>query len=314
MLEAYARLHPEHAQSHAFRDNLKTALTGLADAGAITLPKSMHEWDRSGDGDLTLPHYVRKKPQTSSVPDEASAPAEPVYWLPVLARAHEIKRTDTRSRLALLNKYLINHPQALEDVVPYREMALEVYGDEKALDGSIRDGKLFGVFSIETLGMCDPEPPLPREDFPCRGKPLLLVENHHTYWSLLRWNKKHLQYASIAYGSGNVIRKSAKPVKEAKDRSEASHVEYLGDLDPMGIIIAHGLNVKMQEFCGEQAIPAETLYLNMLTTRHRRPLTEEKKQEVGPALAWLTPSLAERAKALFDTGFWISQEALRLPR
>lgn len=313
LLAAYVRIHPDLVQSPSLRGHLLTALRALEAHGVIVLPKRSADWDRNADGVLTLPHYVRRlSPAAAAAVAAGGADREPVYWLPPLARAAEVVRKDTRRRLHVLNAYLIANPDALRQTIPYREMALDVFNDEKALDGCVREGKLFGLFPIESIGMCDPEPPLAREDFPFPGMPMLLVENHQTYWSLIRWNETAGQYASIVFGSGNMIRKSMQPILAAKKRSGASRIEYVGDLDPMGIIIAHGLDGKLRHACGEPVAPAEALYQYMLASPRKRRITDDKKQDPGPSLEWLPPVLREQTEALFGAGQWIPQEALRL--
>lgn len=312
LLEAFARTHPDQANSASLRENLMRTLTQLSDAGRIALPQHRRDWEYTATGARSIPLYVRKISQPRQVAEVATP--DPAYWIPQLAQTFDVRRGDTRARLLALNAYLIAHPEALTRTIPYREMALDVYGDEKALDGAIRDGRLFGLFPIDQLGMCDPEPPLAREDFPFPARPMLVVENIHTYWSLLRWNEHSGVYASIAFGSGNMIRKSVKPLLEAKARSNASGIEYLGDLDPMGLVIAHGLDARMRDHCGANVEPAQVLYKMMIDSGKTRPLTPDKKQDASVAIGWLEGELRSSVQTLFESGKWVPQEALRLPR
>jgi hypothetical protein len=56
---------------------------------------------------------------------------------------------------------------------------------------------LSGRILLWVIAARNPEPPLAREDFDSAQGPLLLLENHRTYWSMLQWNRKVLRYRSV---------------------------------------------------------------------------------------------------------------------
>jgi len=302
----FAEACPELEHSGEFRAELLGALRVLEDGGLLALPKGAGGWDTTGNP--KLPSIITMVRAARPAPVLAST----TIWVPELAWANSVRRTDTLERLRCINEFLIHQRDRTRTVVPFRERALEIFNDEKAFEGQIKDGRLYGQLDIAVLGMCDPEPPLPREDFEVRGAPLLLLENHHTYWSFLRWNKTAQAYTSIAYGNGNTIVKSARALVDALERSGASHAEYFGDLDPAGLVIPVTLNKGLRSLGSPEIRPATLLYRRLLAEGRRRPLGSEKRQEAGAAIQWLPGDLATQVAQLFESGEWLPQEGLRL--
>lgn len=303
----FAEACPELANSGAFRAELRTVLQKLEVEGRLVLPKGAKSWDALGSPKLPLSVTLIR----ASVPSRATAST--TIWVPELACAAGVRRTDTLERLRRINEYLIHQRDRVQTVVPFRERALEIFDDEKAFEGQIRNGLLYGLLPLEILGMCDPEPPLPREDFDVPGAPLLLLENHHTYWSFLRWNHAARIYTSIAYGNGNTILKSARALADAIERSGASHAEYFGDLDPTGLVIPATINEEFRRMGRPEIQPATALYQRLLAEGKRRPLTSTKRQQAGAAVNWLPSEVARQVSELFEGGEWLPQEGLRLP-
>lgn len=302
----FAEACPELEHSGDFRAELLGTLKTLEDDGFLTLPKGAGGWDTTGNP--KLPSIITMVRANRLAPVLASA----TVWVPELAWANSVRRTDTLERLKRINDFLIHHRDRTRTVVPFRERALEIFNDEKAFEGQIKDGLLHGKLSIAHLGMCDPEPPLPREDFEVPGGPLLLLENHHTYWSFLRWNKAALMYASIAYGNGNTIMKSARALVDAMERSGASHAEYFGDLDPSGLIIPVTVNKELRRLGSPELRPATLLYQRLLAEGVRSPFSSKNRRDAGAATDWLPAEVAAQVRALFEGGKRIPQEGLRL--
>lgn len=297
---------PELAHSGAFRAELLAALRVLENDGHLALPKGKEGWDPVGNPKLpsTITMVKANRPSAPS--------AAMTIWVPELAGAAAVRRIDTLERLRVINEYLIHHRERTRTVVPFRERALEIFEDEKAFERQIRGGLLYGLLPIEVLGMCDPEPPLPREDFNVPGGALLLLENHHTYWSFLQWNRTARVYTSVAYGNGNTIIKSARALVDAVNRSGATHIEYFGDIDPTGLIIPAAINQELRVLGKPEIRPAVSLYQRLLAEGKRRPLIAEKRQHVGTAVEWLPACLAGEVQRLFDEQKWLPQEGLRL--
>lgn len=289
------------------RARLNEALDTLARDGILALPRDTRaNWDLVGSP--RLPRFVTIQRERTARHDFTR-----VAWVPELSFAVDIRQTRQLEALARINAFLIANRGQLETVVPYRERSLQIFGDEKYLDGVVSGNSLFGRVPLSVISACNPEPPLPREDFAAPGKPLLLVENHHTYWSLLQWNALALRYSSIAYGAGNTIMKSAPAVLAALQQSGASCIEYFGDLDPAGLAIPTGLNVGLAALGGGPVRPSVEIYALLLDKGVRRPLgTGKRLIASSTALAWLPDALRAHVQAVFDAGEWLPQEGVGL--
>lgn len=287
------------------RPRLREVLGQLQDEGVLTLPaQTARNWDTVGDP--SLPRFITRV-RTKVLRKDYSQ----VSWVPALSFAPEVRQTKLLDSLVRINEFLITHRLELEPAVPFRERSLQIFGDEKYLDNAVSGELLYGRMPLSAIGAINPDPPLPREDFPAPGKPLLLVENHHTYWSLVNWNTGVLAYASVAYGAGNTIMKSEGALASALQRSGASHAEYFGDLDPAGLAIPLTLNAGLARLGLGPVQPAVWLYQLLLRHGVRRPLTTSKKQITPPAAwLWLPDDLRSSTMALFESGEWLPQEGV----
>ncbi|MCM2310356.1 MAG: DUF2220 family protein [Steroidobacteraceae bacterium] len=321
---SFARTHPEIPGADQ-RQRLFDVLDLLDKQGVVRLPGPKRaNWERVGRP--ILPNWVtlqRVKPERVDY--------RSVAWVPALSFAVDLRQQRQLATLEKINAFLIEHRDELEPVVPYRERALQIFGDEKYLDGAVRGGALYGRVPLSVIGACDPAPPLPREDFATRGA-LLLVENHHTYWTMLRWNENARLYRSIAYGAGNAIRKCASAVIAAARDSAATHLEYFGDLDPQGLAIPLDLNEEIRMQLQDEAEaaratsgppgpvhaepefvlkPATTLYRLLLENGPARAFEHGKRTSISSrAWQWLPQDVAEATQSLFETGRWMPQEGV----
>ncbi|KMZ13504.1 hypothetical protein BHUM_01379 [Candidatus Burkholderia humilis] len=114
--------------------------------------------------------------------------------------------------------------------------------------------------------------------------PMLVLENHHTYWSMLQWNRKARRYRSIGFGSSNTIVKSARAMVDALALSGATHLEYLGDLDPSGVSIAATIDRNLHAAGGISLVPAKLFYEWLLDHGVRRLLTDDKRAPMNGSL------------------------------
>ena len=130
--------------------------------------------------------------------------------------------------------------------MPTRECSLQVFGDEKRLY-DLRKGErtLFEErIKLNNLVCYPVAPPLPYELPPTRalGRPILVMENYHSYDSFCRWNREAGVYAAVAYGGGNAFRQGAGNLDDLIDRARGTGAKYLSDLDPSGVRILIGGN------------------------------------------------------------------------
>lgn len=304
-LEAMERLCPE-VEFARRRAVLLTHLEDLQTADVLSFARSTAEWDRSGS-----PALPRRLTLKRSAPPRRSF--ADVAWVPALSFAVTVTRTETLEKLEAMNRFIIEQRGVLDLLIPYRERALQIFGDEKALNGIVRADQLWGRCPLSVIGAYNPEPPLAREDCAGAGGPLLLVENLHTYESLVRWNTRVRRYCSVAYGVGQAVLKAPEAVAQAVARSAATSVVYFGDLDREGIDIATGLAQRLRETAGLALQPERGLYELLLNVGIEREVPNEELLTESAA-RWLGGGLAARVRDLFERKVWMPQEGLSLDK
>lgn len=308
-LRGFADAHPEWAQEGDFTRRALAALQALEATGLLRLPQDRRHYDPSGEP--RLPYFV-------TVPRQGRAPAEKpreIVWVPELAFATTLSHASRLQKLAILNTFIIENRSLLQDCIPYRERSLEIFGDEKALDRMLdQNGKIFGKLDLRVIGAMEPEAPLVvKYCDDAKGRPLLLLENHHTYWSCVQWNAVVKRYSAVAYGNGNAILGAPVGLIEAASHGQASHIAYFGDLDPKGVEIASSLHVKLAAREGPVVKPATELYKLALSSPVRRPMTADKMAYDGEPLEWLE-ALSGPVEEVFSKKQWIPQESVSSQR
>ena len=300
---AYLRAHPEALTAPDLRRLLLDALRGLESEGAIDLPR--RGWDSSGSPALPRTARLCNPPHVRGVPT-------PQAWLPALAFAADESHPIRRADLQAINAFLLSVRGENLTPVPTRERSLQIYGDEKRLD-HLRNGKphLYeGRISLEDLRCYPVAPPLPCETplFLLSGRPILVLENYHSYDSFRRWNREAALYAAIAYGGGNAFRQGAGNLDDLIAASAADGAVYLGDLDPSGIAILIGVN-QLRRAEGRPLIrPHCGLYRWLLAHGFRRPLETPPTDRLVAGLGEAFP--AGIATALID--LWMAGQ--RIPQ
>lgn len=264
---AYLRAHPEALNAPDGRRLLLDALRALEREGVTDLPRQ--GWDTSGSPAL---------PRTASLRLAAShrnTPA-PHAWLPALAFAAGESHRGRRADLQAINAFLVSVRERTPFPVPTKERSLQIFGDEKRLDQLRKGGStLFeGRISLDDLQCYPVAPPLPYET-PERcmpGRPILVLENYHSFDSFRRWNQEAALYAAVAYGGGNAFRQGAGNLDELIVRTGADGAIYLGDLDPAGVRILVGVNAHRGAEARAPLRPHRRLYRWLLAHGCRRPL------------------------------------------
>ena len=222
-----------------------------------------------------------------------------------------------RRHLQAINAFLVSARDRTLLPVPTRERSLQIFGDEKQLD-ELRRGKttLFeGRVSLDDLRCYPVAPPLPWE-MPRRaaaGRPILVLENYHSYESFRRWNRDEALYVAVAYGGGNAFRQGAGNLDDLMTRTGATRTLYVGDLDPAGVDILLGVNERRRE--DEQVLvePHCGLYRWLLSNGHRRPLDKPPRNDLEAQLGNMFPdNIARGLSDLWAKGQRIPQESFGL--
>lgn len=302
---AWLRAHPEARDQPEQRRLLLDALRGLEGDGIVDLPGQ--GWDTSGSPAL---------PRTACLRDAAQGgrTRTPQAWLPSLAFAADERHPVRRADLKAVNEYLLSVRGREPVPAPTRERSLQIFGDEKRLDELRRgDMALFeGRVPLTDLHCYPVAPPLPHET-PLKqipGRPILVLENYHSWDSFRRWNCDAALYAAIAYGGGNAFRQGAGNLDDLVACAQAEGALYLGDLDPAGTRILIGVNRRRQSEGRAVLRPHRGLYRWLLAHGRRRPLERAPDNGAIDGLGDAFPEDIARGLAeLWSEGQRVPQES-----
>ncbi|NKQ59066.1 hypothetical protein HFP15_40110 [Amycolatopsis sp. K13G38] len=292
------------------RDKIARALRTLADDGRVVLPKSQSGWD-----DRTrppLPRWIRKP----TAPREVKATPTGRVWPDVLAAAAAIaSRPDELDLLERIASWLRANPDP--ERVPLEERALEVFGDEKALNVLLTK-RLFTSRALTLEILVCHQPPLlfPSQYVHGIGYPRLLVaENNATFQSLLTLARS-LDPASrpamhLGWGIGNQFPVGVGAVELLEPPPQA--LFYFGDLDVAGLRTAAQAAETATELGLPQLRPAATLYRWLLDHGTLRPDRSSRGAvDVASLIRWLPEELHDEVSRVLRGRTRIAQESLGL--
>ena len=294
---------PELVASPSRNTQLLEALRTLEQASLIQLPAPGNSWEKLGNP--PLPNWIQLISETL-VADQEDLAA--IAWVPELGFWTELTSSALDAAKAI-NAFLLQRRGAFR-MVPIKERSLEIFGDEKRLDKMRTGDTLFsGRLSLSTVGAFQVPLPLPYRQADAPGKPLLVLENHNSFWSFGEWNHEARRYSAVVYGSGNAFSSSGLALGQVLLEVGGVGAEYLGDLDIAGVRIPTDFNRAMAAE-GIRVTPAFDLYRWLL--RNGRPRRRIDSQEfVGPlASDWLGTELGVELSELWASGYWIPQEGL----
>lgn len=290
--------HPEQLQ-HPERDALLlVALKELEAKGDLALP-ARGSFEQLGNP--PMPKFVTLLDQSEV---QSSEDWSRISWLPELGFWTNLTTSELVTAKAINEWLLRRRGKFLR--VPLRERSLEIFGDEKYLDLRVRDHALFsGRLPLATIGAFVVPHPLPYRATNAAGQPILVVENHHTYWSLAEWNTHVRRYAAVVYGAGKAFCSSGPALEEAIRECHAEGVQYFGDIDPAGVSIPLRFNQK-NSFSVQ---PAINLYQLTLSLGKKRTPVARLNDDTELVQQWLK-ELSDQICDLWSSGFWVPQESL----
>jgi hypothetical protein len=296
--QAWMNLHPEQLQ-HPERDALMLdGLKLLAEQGHVALPAS-NSFEKVGNP--RMPKFVTLigGDEPSVVKDWTAVP-----WLPTLGFWPRLTNSERHTALAI-NEWMLRRRGNFM-IVPLRERALEIFGDEKFLDLKVRNEALFsGRLPLSAIGAFLVAPPLPHRKADAPGRPVVIVENHHTYWSLGEWNMAAKRYATVIYGAGHAVSATSRALDEVLREVRGTSVLYFGDLDPEGVLIP----LRILEAGVGDIKPDVALYGLALAHGRRRGGVVRSADDASRVSRWL-PSMSARLESLWDAGQWVPQEGV----
>jgi hypothetical protein len=315
LLHHASRFDPGLVGDPASRFRFRAAIDELRDAGVISFPAlgSRTSWDSRVQPPLPV-WVLRIEPSV-----EPRTVVLPRVWPSALEPAAQIAtRADEQELLMRIAAWLRENPDP--ERVPAEERSVELFDDEKALDGCLKT-RLFtsGALSLALLA-CDTVPvPFVSQHLDGTGPTQLLVlENLATYWSVLSVLKDRSRDARpdlhIGWGHGAAFVQSVGSVAELEPAPR--RVTYFGDLDLAGLGIAAGATSTAAAAGLPQPRPAESCYRYLLDGpgHWRRP--DETGRQRCPDYAevsrWLPESLRAATVELLQAGLRIPQERLGL--
>ncbi len=294
----WLQVNPEQLQ-HPERDALMlAALKQLAEQEYLALPAS-GSFEKIGNP--PMPKFVTLINQEKIRPRNNWSN---ISWLPELGFWTDLTESELLTAKAINDWLHRRRGKFLK--VPLRERSLEIFGDEKYLDSRVRNNALFsGRLALSLIGAFQVPHPLPYRAANAPGQPVLIVENHHTYWSLAEWNIQTRRYAAIVYGAGKAFCSSGYALQEVVRECYANGALYFGDLDPAGILIPLSFN----DTNGSVVLPDIGLYQFALESGKRRSSVNRTIGDENAVQRWL-PELSDQISELWASDHWIPQESL----
>lgn len=298
----YRDAHPElQADPESDRMLLESVRT-LASAGVVVLPAT-GSWERFGNP--RMPKWISLvAPSSAARPDWAAVP-----WVPELGFWVELQSRQLEAARAI-NEFLLRRRGTLMPV-PLNERSAEIFGDEKRLASmAVGDALFGGRLSLEALGAFHVATPLPYRSAQAQGQPVLIVENHHSYWSFGEWNTSQRRYAAIVYGSGDEFAKSGVAIEQVLRETKGSGAEYFGDLDARGLAIPADFTARRKASGMPGVRPAERFYAWLLANGKTQAVEGQVKRLSQSSVDWLPSPLRTRGRALIESKSRIAQECL----
>jgi len=308
ILKLHASVYPEYINQASQKKHLRELLDILVKEGEIELPSLKGKAWR--EGVPRLPLWIKiinkdKKEDTVSIT---------YAWHPVLAKfADSLNKTQKESAY-LISEYLKKESNKghFEIEVPRRERSLKIFNDEKRLDSLVNKGFLFGGnLTLKDIGCFDVAWPMPYEALSDQSKlkPFLIIENHHSFDSFVRWNVKSKQFSGIGYGSGEAFSSlESDRIEDIIQPLKVSEIQYLGDIDPRGIAIPARVNRARIEKNMMPILPAVIFYKWLLVYGQTQPMLKGK--HTNYIKDWLPGGLQIKVDALFEQSLRIPQESL----
>lgn len=292
------------------RRRLHALLSALVEAGDISLPSGKQHYDRSTEPPM---------PRWLQLTGEGAKAARPPFdaatfpWVPELRFVAELRDPQQLDVLLRVHEFLAAGGAA-RCMVPIKERSVELFGAEKKLD-KLRSSALFrsGRLSLEMLRCFQLSPPLVWERGPSSSpSPVLIIENHSTWHSFVRWNKEHGAWAAVCYGSGDCFETSAPSLGEVVTQLPwDGALHYFGDIDPKGLIIPVRASKALAAAGLPPVEPHRDCYARLLARATSANLLIGQRLEYpNEASDWFDSALIAEVVDWFEQGIRIPQELL----
>lgn len=304
LLEAFGHAFPHSQGDLNLRERLVVILHDLAEAGYVRLPRQSNRRGYDYSERTPLPRFVNRLNSRKAIPKST-------FWRPELAFAQNLPGIWHEELVAIQN--WLRNRGAEAPCVALRERSVEIFGDEKRLDGMLGT-KLFAVgrLSLNLLKCYLPTVPIYIEsiDADQHVRPLLVIENHTTFETLRKWNQHHRRYSAVAFGAGTAFISSCQSLRSNLQRQGCSGVAlYFGDVDPKGLWIP----ARSSQESGIEISPEHTLYeLLFRKARDQFLVAHDPFPFEADLLDWLPQNLREEAAQCLNRGRRLPQEILSI--
>jgi hypothetical protein len=298
----YRDAHPELQGDPESDRMLLESVRTLASAGVLVLPAA-GSWERFGNP--PMPKWISlAAPSRPARTDWAAVP-----WVPELGFWVDLQPRQLEAAYAI-NEFLLRRRGMLSPV-PLNERSAEIFGDEKRLASMVVGDALFGGrFSLDAIGAFHVATPLPYRPAQAPGRLVLIVENHHSYWSFGEWNFSEKCYAAIVYGSGHEFAKSGAAIDQVLIETGGSGAEYFGDLDANGLAIPADFTARRKASGMLGVRPAERFYTWLVANGKTQAVEGSVKRLSQSSVDWLPSPLRARTRSLIEGRCRIAQECL----
>jgi hypothetical protein len=299
----------------AGRTRFRDALAELQAAGRITLPAphSRTGWDARG-----LPPIPAWVARIDPAPVPRFKPAQRVWPSALEAAGRIAARADEHALLERIVAWMRENPAP--DPVPVQERSLELFDDEKAIDG-FEKTRLFtsGALSLDLLACFNPPLPFVSQHVSGTGSTrLLVVENLATYTSFLtalrQLDPGTRPDLHIGWGAGNAFTQSVLSIPALDPAPLRAY--YFGDLDLAGLQIAAGAAMRAETAGFPNLLPAEPCYRFLLNGPRRWRSGDRTNRHAASdydaVSGWLPYPLRAQAKELLQERQRVPQERLGL--
>jgi hypothetical protein len=253
-----------------------------------------------------------------------------IEWDARLSPLTKGKTDKALADLQRIDEYLKRTMATEAPVVPLNARSLTIFGDEKLLDRRYIDPS-YTTFCGGALTLADLHCYVPLDEFlayevadACPSNEMLLIENKETYHVFKHWNRKHLRFRVVAFGSGATILASALALPNLVRNMGIQTIRYFGDIDEAGMSIPLQVIEKVRKTGDEISIrPAIDFYRKCIEKGQQYPWKkvdpnvsiERWKKLTGPAVRlWFNDEqLYLEVDAIISSGERIAQEWLYDP-
>ncbi|MGI8336749.1 hypothetical protein ACRYCC_42980 [Actinomadura scrupuli] len=293
----------------------RSALDELQDAGHLTLPAAR---SRTGWDTRTIPAIPVWVLRVEALPPPRPQLTRRV-WPPALEAAGAIAtRPNEQDILHRIATWMREDPSP--EFVPVQERSLELFDDEKAVDGYLKT-RLFTsrALTLDLLACFIPPLPFVSQHVPGTGPTRLLVlENRATYTSFLTALRDLPQDRRpdlhLGWGHGNGFCQSILSIPMLEPAPTAAH--YFGDLDLAGLLTAVNAAAQANTAGLPPLRPAASCYRYLLDGPSRWNSNDDSNTRAGTdyeaACRWLPVALRQQGRELLLARRRIPQERLGL--